>query len=209
MRSIQDKPFRSTSEFLVRFRLDIYGYVQSFNGEGIMSERPSKSDSSKHIDFSHPDNVFFLLLMLARKRRDHQFLDELLKPPDERLDLSKTIKYKTLEGNNFPDFPGIHPDVSLCLLQILAKRLPEDTRWLVDGQPMLIHPQTGIIFGFCGGTLIWFRLPADNYKACGEKVRFNLGKERRKQLVQAGVHIPSWCETADDDMVKAAYEFAG
>ncbi len=42
----------------------------------------------------------------------------------------------------------------------LGKALPEDCRWIAWGTPALVHPRTGIIFGFCSGTHAYgLRLP--------------------------------------------------
>jgi hypothetical protein len=42
----------------------------------------------------------------------------------------------------------------------LTTDLHEDCRWVVHGVPTLVHPRSGIVFGFCSGTLTYaLRLP--------------------------------------------------
>jgi hypothetical protein len=56
---------------------------------------------------------------------------------------------------------GTHPDLLARLWDDLGATLPEDCRWIVFGTPVLVHPRSGIIFGFGGGTHTYaFRLPA-------------------------------------------------
>jgi hypothetical protein len=56
---------------------------------------------------------------------------------------------------------GAHPDLLERLWDGLGATLPEDCRWIVYGTPVLVHPRSGIIFGFGGGTHTYaLRLPA-------------------------------------------------
>jgi hypothetical protein len=55
---------------------------------------------------------------------------------------------------------GAHPELVERLWDELPKNLPQDCRWVVYGTPALVHPSTGIIFGFGGGTHTYaLRLP--------------------------------------------------
>ena len=55
---------------------------------------------------------------------------------------------------------GTHPDLVSRLWDELASTLPIDCRAVFYGAPALIHPSTGIIFGFAGGTHTYaLRLP--------------------------------------------------
>jgi len=55
---------------------------------------------------------------------------------------------------------GTHPDLVGRLWDELGARLPEPCRWVVHGRPALVHPRTGIVFGFAGGTHTYgLRLP--------------------------------------------------
>src|SRR5262245_37456819 len=55
---------------------------------------------------------------------------------------------------------GTHPDLVAHLWDVLGKPLPEDCRRVVFRAPVLLHPRTGVIFAFAGGTHTYgFRLP--------------------------------------------------
>jgi hypothetical protein len=98
-------------------------------------------------------------------------------------------------------------------LWLIARDLPEDCRWLVCRRAALVHPQTGIIFGFAFGTLGYaLRLPdaaRDAALAAGLTGRHRMDKDGDWSLIRAGPHWlygvfhaeePRWC--------RAAYEFA-
>jgi hypothetical protein len=70
---------------------------------------------------------------------------------------------------------GCHPDLVERLWKGLTVRLPMECAWIVYGVPVLVHPSSGIIFGFCGGTQMYaLRLPpeaqAEAIKAGAERV---------------------------------------
>lgn len=55
---------------------------------------------------------------------------------------------------------GAHPDLVTRLWDELGARLPVDCRVVFCGVPALMHPTTGIVFGFAGGTHTYaLRLP--------------------------------------------------
>ena len=55
---------------------------------------------------------------------------------------------------------GTHPDLVARLWDELQSRLPVDCRVIFYGSPALMHPTTGIVFGFAGGTHTYaLRLP--------------------------------------------------
>lgn len=55
---------------------------------------------------------------------------------------------------------GTHPDLVARLWDELGKVLPVDCRAIFYGGPALIRPDTGIVFGFAGGTHTYaLRLP--------------------------------------------------
>ena len=55
---------------------------------------------------------------------------------------------------------GAHPDVLERLWDQLGKALPRDCRRVVHGTPVLVHPKSGVIFAFCGGSMTYaLRLP--------------------------------------------------
>ncbi len=56
---------------------------------------------------------------------------------------------------------GTHPDLVERLWDQLTVKLPAEYRWIVYGAPVLVHPSSGIIFAFAGGTHTYaLRLPA-------------------------------------------------
>lgn len=56
---------------------------------------------------------------------------------------------------------GTHPDLVQRLWDELTVTLPAECRWIVYGAPVLVHPSSGIIFAFAGGTHMYaLRLPA-------------------------------------------------
>lgn len=55
---------------------------------------------------------------------------------------------------------GTHPDLVARLWGELPSKLPVDCRRVFYGLPVLMHPDTGIVFGFAGGTHTYaLRLP--------------------------------------------------
>jgi hypothetical protein len=55
---------------------------------------------------------------------------------------------------------GTHPDLVARLWDELQSALPLDCRVIFYGVPALMHPTTGIVFGFAGGTHTYaLRLP--------------------------------------------------
>ena len=60
---------------------------------------------------------------------------------------------------------GAHPDLVQRLWDELPEKLPQDCRWVVYGTPALVHPDTGIVFGFGGGTHTYaLRLPPSTHR---------------------------------------------
>lgn len=91
---------------------------------------------------THPANESLRAHFLPRLRAG---VPELMLPTDvER-------PYDTL---------GTHPDLVARLWDELGGSLPEDCRRIFCGTPVLMHPATGIVFGFAGGTHTYaLRLP--------------------------------------------------
>ena len=55
---------------------------------------------------------------------------------------------------------GTHPDLVARLWDELTRPLPVDCRAIFFGAPVLMHPVTGVVFGFAGGTHTYaLRLP--------------------------------------------------
>ena len=55
---------------------------------------------------------------------------------------------------------GTHPELVERLWDQLGKVLPQDCRAIFFGTPALVHPQSGVVIGFAGGTHTYaLRLP--------------------------------------------------
>ncbi len=109
---------------------------------------------------------------------------------------------------------GTHPDLVTRLWDDFGKVLPVDCRAVFYGSPALIHPETGIVFGFTGGTYTYaLRLPEMRRL---EAVR--LGATRVKHyptqpsfdLSQIGDEwvFCGWYK-GEEGWCSAAYEYAG
>lgn len=47
---------------------------------------------------------------------------------------------------------GTHPDLVERLWRQLTVSLPEPCQWVIHGRPALVHPHSGVVFGWAGGT---------------------------------------------------------
>lgn len=56
---------------------------------------------------------------------------------------------------------GTHPNVVTRLWNTFAAELPVNCNWVVYGMPVLVNPQSAVIFAFGGGTVYVLRLPPD------------------------------------------------
>ncbi len=94
------------------------------------------------IDFNHPANGKLVANFESRRPRGSE----------READPAKVDNpYYTL---------GTHPDLVDRLWDELGGVLPLKCRWILYGSPVLVHPTTGIVFGFAGGTLTYaLRLP--------------------------------------------------
>lgn len=110
---------------------------------------------------------------------------------------------------------GTHPDLVARLWDELGGCLPADCRRIFCGTPALMHPVTGIVFGFAGGTHTYaLRLPdatrAAALAAGAERLKTYPVNQPSFNLDDIGPEWvfgrwksdePAWC--------LAAYEFAG
>ena len=101
---------------------------------------------------------------------------------------------------------GTHPDIVDQLWQI-DHSLPQSCRWVVWGNPALVHPITGVIFAVGFGTIgIVVRLPPDQRGSASARRPTNPGQHN--DISSAG---PEWrfLNSAQADLCRAAYDFAG
>jgi len=111
------------------------------------------------------------------------------------------------------DTLGTHPDLVARLWDELAASLPTDCRFVVFGTPALVRPDSGIVFGFAGGTHTYaLRLPDDVRRdalAAGAKRVMTYPRQAPFDLDAIG---PEWVFGAwlrgEDLWGRAAYEFA-
>jgi hypothetical protein len=109
---------------------------------------------------------------------------------------------------------GTHPDLVARLWDELGKALPEDCRAIFYGGPALIHPTTGVVFAFAGGTHTYaLRLPSTErlqaLRAGAKRVEhyprqpsFDLGEIGEEWIFCRWYrHEEDWC--------RAAYDLAG
>lgn len=108
---------------------------------------------------------------------------------------------------------GTHPDLVAHLWDVLGAVLPEDCRFVFFGGPALLRPDSGIVFGFAGGTHAYaLRLPEPVRAAAladgAERVHtYSIGGSF--DLDEIG---PEWVfcrwNKAEKEWCRAAYEFA-
>jgi hypothetical protein len=117
---------------------------------------------------------------------------------------------------------GTHPDLVSRLWDKIPKLLPVRCSWVVHGVPVLVRPDTGVVFAFAGGTHDYaLRLPpkprAEMIAAAMRKAEENAdkfglrGPDRDRYLsVQAGdVHDYSDGSTFDISTVGKEWVFGG
>ena len=109
---------------------------------------------------------------------------------------------------------GTHPD----LVEWFWDRLPEKTRgkckWIVHGWPVLVHPGSGILFGFAGGTHTYaLRLPPDLARDLVAKGAKRTHAYPDGSTLDLGVIGPGWIlggwNQEEKDWCATAHEAAG
>jgi len=85
--------------------------------------------------------------------------------------------------------------------------LPANSKFVVYGREALVHPETGIIFGFITGTSVIYRLPDDFLKDIveGNISNFRVVKDRGMDLENNWVSSPSITE----QLVHKCFEYYG
>jgi hypothetical protein len=95
------------------------------------------------IDFTHPANRQIVAYFQSRNEHGHQ---------PELDPAAVNNPYYTL---------GTHPEIVERLWDELGGPLPLKCGWILYGRPVLVHPSTGVMFGYAGGSLTYaLRLPA-------------------------------------------------
>lgn len=103
------------------------------------------------VGFHHPANRKLLEYLGAKARAAD--------PPREREEDPAAVAdpYYTL---------GTHPEIVERLWDELGGQLPQKCRWVLYRNPVLVHPRTGVVFGFAGGSLTYaLRLPPPAHAA--------------------------------------------
>ncbi|MBI5118662.1 hypothetical protein HZA56_19515 [Candidatus Poribacteria bacterium] len=109
---------------------------------------------------------------------------------------------------------GTHPEIVARIWDEITVKLTTDCRCVVYGAPALVHPESGIIFGFAGGTQTYaLRLPEPERREAirkgAEQVHTYMDgskldlKDFGKEWVFGG-----WFDI-EAEWCLAAYEFAG
>ena len=110
---------------------------------------------------------------------------------------------------------GTHPDLVARLWDELPVRLPIDCRAVFCGTPVLMHPETGVVFGFAGGTHTYaLRLPeperATAIDAGAKRIQHYPARQPSFDLNDIG---PEWVFCAwlrdEEAWCLAAYQHAG
>jgi hypothetical protein len=79
---------------------------------------------------------------------------------------------------------GTHPDIVERFWDEITVPLPESCRWVVHHRPVLVHPWTGVIFGFAQGVPTYvLRLPElerQEALAAGAKTEFTYSAGQKR-----------------------------
>lgn len=150
------------------------------------------------VNFGHPANNVILRYLASNTGRNNAPLEE---PPGA---FDKT----------FYDELGTHPDLVYLLWHKISAKLPVECRWVVLARPVLVHPTTGVIFAFAGGThYCGFRVPPSMYPIVSEaKSKWLQGKayNSRINLDELGKEWSSFSWLNDlENFGLLAYQYAG
>jgi len=105
-----------------------------------------------------------------------------------------------------------HPDLVMQLWDKATRKLPEKCSWIVYGRPVLVHPSSGIIFGYAFGSIAYaLRLPQEQHEEAISK-----GVERTKKYPDGELDLKYFGEgwifgkwlKEEEDWCLAAYRFA-
>lgn len=113
---------------------------------------------------------------------------------------------------------GTHPDLVSRLWDQITTALPVRCNWVVYGAPVLVRPDTGVIFAFAGGTIYALRLPlkqraelvaAASRKAEKHADKFTLrGRERDRYLRAQASDVRKYSDGSTFDISTVGKEWA-
>jgi hypothetical protein len=116
---------------------------------------------------------------------------------------------------------GTHPDLVEYLWQTLTAKLPRACAWVAHRAPVLVHPDSGIIFGYAQGTgTLALRLPDPERDAAfavagyGKAMRYDFAISPAeilyaKDLGPAWAFVHAFMEPAAETWCLRAYQHAG
>jgi hypothetical protein len=99
------------------------------------------------VDFSRVENRKLIAYLLARSPEG--------RAPEQDPERTRDA-YTTL---------GTHSDIVGRLWDDFSAQMTRDCRWILYGSPVLVHPDTGVVFGWAGGTVYALRLPPHEHAA--------------------------------------------
>ena len=155
------------------------------------------------INFAHPANRRLLTYLQSRNERGQ----------DSELDPATVENpYYTL---------GTHPEIVERLWDELGGTLPMPCRWILYGRPVLVHPSSGVVFGYAGGSLTYaLRLPPIEREAAvkaGAKTIHEYPAYRELDVAPSRLDLvdfgPEWVFGAwlggEEAWCRAAFDYAG
>ena len=150
------------------------------------------------VNFGHPVNTAILRYLAANTGRNNALLEDAPSAFDK----------------TFYDELGTHPDLVYLLWHQVSAKLPVECRWVVFARPVLVHPTTGVIFAFAGGThYCGFRVPPSMYPIVSvAKSKWLEGKTNnsRSNLDELGEEWSSFLWLNDlENFGLLAYQYAG
>ena len=94
-----------------------------------------KARKEMNVGFDDPRNTDILAYLKKRKNEN---------------DIQKSISSDQVPDPYFK--LGSHPDIVQRVWDEVTDKISEDCKWIVYGNPVLVTPKSGIIFGFTCGT---------------------------------------------------------
>lgn len=108
---------------------------------------------------------------------------------------------------------GTHPDLVARLWDEITISLPTRCQWIINNSPVLVHPASGIIFGYAGGTHTYaLRLPSAVRQEALEQgaKRVHVYPGSTFDLDTVGEEwVLGWWFQDEARWCRAAYKFAG